>query len=65
MSALSSLEEKEVSVVETEYGSEPEEVERETWGSKWSYLLTLIGYAVGFGNLWRFPFQLQEYGGGQ
>ena len=43
---------------------EQEVRERDTWTNKYSYLLTLIGYAVGFGNLWRFPYRLQTYGGG-
>jgi len=38
-------------------------VERESWGNKVSYILTLVGYAVGFGNIWRFPYLLQENGG--
>jgi len=36
---------------------------RETWGSKLGYMLTLVGYAVGFGNVWRFPYLLQSNGG--
>ena len=38
--------------------------EGETYSSKWSFLLTTIGFAVGLGNFWRFPMTLQQNGGG-
>uniref|UniRef100_A0A8D2LJY6 Transporter n=1 Tax=Varanus komodoensis TaxID=61221 RepID=A0A8D2LJY6_VARKO len=37
---------------------------RPTWGSKAQYILAQVGFSVGIGNVWRFPYLCHQNGGG-
>ena len=54
--------------VEESNSAAPQKVEveeiRKGWGNKMEYILATIGFAVGLGNVWRFPHLCQKNGGG-
>ena len=39
--------------------------DRMQWGNPMHFFCTLLGYCVGLGNIWRFPYLCQQNGGGK
>lgn len=46
-------------------GNVTDEPHRGNWGSPVQFILACIGYAVGLGNVWRFPHLVYRNGGGK
>ncbi len=39
-------------------------VSKNTWNSRWTFMLAAAGSAIGLGNIWKFPYIAGQYGGG-
>uniref|UniRef100_A0A336LFM3 CSON010460 protein n=1 Tax=Culicoides sonorensis TaxID=179676 RepID=A0A336LFM3_CULSO len=46
-------------------GGGSDDPDRAAWSGKMQFFLSIIGYSVGLGNIWRFPYLCQQNGGGK
>lgn len=46
-------------------GADGQEDDRPAWDSKLQYVLAQVGFSVGLGNVWRFPYLCHQNGGGE
>ncbi|KAM5264432.1 sodium-dependent neutral amino acid transporter B(0)AT1 [Ctenodactylus gundi] len=60
----SGLEDRIPSLGELESIEAKEASSRPQWDNKAQYMLTCVGFCVGLGNVWRFPYLCQSHGGG-
>lgn len=58
------LMESDLSVQEAHAGDGDANPERPNWSNKFEYMLSMVGYAIGLGSFWKFPYVAYNNGGG-
>ncbi|KAG7494906.1 sodium-and chloride-dependent neutral and basic amino acid transporter B0+ [Solea senegalensis] len=53
-----------LSAQESHINDGDENCDRGNWTNKSEYMLSMIGFAIGLGNIWRFPYMAYKNGGG-
>lgn len=57
--------EKEPDNTPRQISSEEHRIQSSSWSNELDLIVNCIGYSVGLGNLWRFPFVAYKNGGGE
>lgn len=57
--------ETQLTTVHDPDGADASDEDRPAWDSKIQYVLAQVGFSVGLGNVWRFPYLCHQNGGGE